>query len=391
MRLRPLLFAALLLTLPIAARATQQTMLNLGDSAEQAQWNTVGLPPVTTLANGIHLSTTRKGTLVRSLALPHGIDVVTVYYTSPQGASLSFVWRSAGSPAGRYRQIPVTLKPGTVSTSIIVDMSAIGGWDPHASAIGFQIPAGTDITFHGIELRGWSVAEKFIEAAKCFWTFDGLKAHSINFFWGPLLCSTPVSRMSLFRNQPPVARSGMRVIYALLGLGMAVIAFRAWRRRDGAFRRRMLAGSAALFLVCWIALDVRMGAEFIATWTYDVRSYLLEPVGKRTFRSINFLPDFAASARSVLAGQPRYVLLAPTQNTFMNFMRYQTYPSLPVSPADGSGTTVWLAYERPDLSFSIDGRIVQNGAPISPVGQITHEFMQGTFIFRVTPPAPATP
>ncbi|MDD4286828.1 MAG: hypothetical protein PHO20_01835 [Candidatus Peribacteraceae bacterium] len=382
--LRPLLFA-LLLTLPFAAEAEQQTMLSLGDRTEQAQWNTIGLPPVTSLSNGIRIVTSQKGTLSRPLALSYGIDMVTVYYTSPRGASLSFIWRSQDSPAGKYLQIPITLRPSTVSTSIIVDLSAIGGWDPRASAIGFQIPAATDITFHGIELQGWSTGEQVVEAVKCFWTFDGLKAYSINFFWGPLLCSTPVSRANLYRNQPPIAHSGMRVIYVLLILGTASLAIRAWLQPDGRRGRRILFGTAALFSIFWIVLDIRMGAEFIATWTYDVRSYLREPVGKRTFRTINFLPDFAAAARGILADQPRYVLLAPTTDTFMNFMRYQTYPSLPVTPADGSGTTIWLVYERPDLSIGSGGQIMEDGLPISPPGQIIHEFMKGTFVFRTLP------
>ncbi|MDO8468174.1 MAG: hypothetical protein Q7S29_00240 [Candidatus Peribacter sp.] len=391
MRGRSLLFAVVLLTLPIAAEAAQQTMLSLGSQTEQSQWNTVGLPPVTPLSNGIHISTTQKGTLSRPLALSYGVQVVTVYYTSPRGAALSFIWKSKGSPAGQYLQIPITLRPSASSTSIIVDMSAIGGWDPRASAIGFQLPPSTDITFHGVELKGWSVGERVVEAMKCFWAFDGLKAHSINFFWGPLLCSTPVSLANLYRNQPPIAHSAMRVIYALLVLGAAGLSIRAWRRSGGRRGRSILVGTLTLFLIFWVALDIRMGAEVLATWTYDVRSYLREPAGKRTFRTINFLPDFAAASRSLLADQPRYVLLAPTTDTFMNFMRYQTYPSQPVTPAEGSGATFWLVYERPDITFSTDGRIVENGEPISPTGQIIHEFMKGTFIFRVTPPAPLKP
>ena len=389
MRLRSLLLTALLLTLPIAAEAAQQTMLSLGSQTEQSQWNIVGLLPVTPLSNGIHISTTQKGTLSRPLALSYGVQVVTVYYTSPRGASLSFIWRSKGSPAGKYLQIPITLRPSTSSTSIVVDMSAIGGWDPRASAIGFQLPPGTDITFHGVELKGWSVGEQVIEAMKCFWAFDGLKAHSINFFWGPLLCSTPVSRTNLYRNQPPVAHSGMRAIYAILALGAVIVALRAWMKAQN--RRRALLQFAALFCACWILLDIRMGAELLVTWTYDVRSYLREPVGKRVFRKVNFLPDFAAAIKASVADQDRYVLLVPTTDTFMNFMRYQTYPSTPVSPADGSGVTVWLAYERPDLVISAEGRILKDGAPISPPGQITHEFMPGTFIFRTLPKVVALP
>jgi len=381
----------ILLALPFMAAAKEQTVFKLNDRAEQAQWNTIGLPPVIATANGIRITTKQKGTLSRPLAIDHGIDVVTVYYTSPRGANLSFIWRKRGSTAGQYMQIPITLKPSAVSTSIVIDMGAVGGWDPHAQAIGFQLPPSTDITLHAIELNGWSGMEKVIEMTKCFWTFDGIKAHSINFFWGPLLCSSSVTRQNLYRNQPPLAHSGLRAIYAILALGAVIIALRAWMK--GGSRRTVLLQFAALFCACWILLDIRMGAELITTWTYDVRSYLLQPVGKRVFRKVNFLPDFAAAIRASVADQDRYVLLVPTTDTFMNFMRYQTYPSKPVTPADGlalseaegSGPTVWLAYERPDLVVSSEGRILENGTPISPPGQITHEFMKGTFIFRTLP------
>ncbi|OIO53481.1 hypothetical protein AUJ46_04750 [Candidatus Peregrinibacteria bacterium CG1_02_54_53] len=390
MRLRSLLLATALLALPAIASAEQQTVLNLADQTEQAQWNTIGLASVAPLSNGIHIVTGNTGTLSRPLTLPYGIDVVTLHYTSPRGASLAFIWHSQGDPSEKYLQIPITLQPSRTSTSIVVDLSAVGGWDPHAAAIGFQLQPGTDIILHDLELQGWSVRESLVEAVKCFWTFDGLKAHSINFFWGPLLCSTPVSRENLYRHQPPIAHSAMRVVYALLLVSTAIIAFRAWRKHDGNVRKRILAGSAALILVFWIVLDIRMGAELIATWSYDVRSYLQQPMGKRTFRTIGFLPDFALATQGILMDQPRYVFITPTTDTFMNFMRYQTYPSLPVTPeeelalsaAKGSGATIWLVYGRPDLTTGSDGRIVENGIPISPSGSLVHQFAEGIFVFR---------
>ncbi len=384
MRLRSLLLATALLALPVIASAEQQTVLHLGDQAEQVQWQTVGLPPVTPLENGIYIATTKTGTLARPLTLPYGIDAVTVSYTSPRGASLSFIWRSTDSPAGKYLQIPITLQPSTTATSIVVDMSAVGGWDPHAAAIGFQLPPNTEIIFHDVELNGWSVRESFIEAIKCFWTFDRLKAHSINFFWGPLLCSTPVLRENLYRNQPPIAHSAMRVVYALLAISTGIIAFMAWCKRDGSALKRIFVRSAVLFLLFWIVLDIRMGSELIAAWRYDVRSYLQQSIGKRTFRTMGFLPDFALATQGILSDQPRYVFITPTTDTFVNFMRYQTYPSLPVKPEEGSDAAVWLVYGRPDLTIGSDGRIMEDGKPLSPPGALVHQFAEGIFVFRVT-------
>lgn len=387
MRLRLFIFAAVFLVLPITASAEQETTLQLGDASEQAQWHTIGLQPVDLVSKGIHVTTSVTGTLSRPIHLSHRIDVIEVLYSSPRRVEASLLWRKRGSKENQYLQIPITFNPSPTPVSVAVDMGAVGQWDPRAVAIGFQFPPGTDVTLYGVRLQGWSLAEKFIESIKCFWVFDGLKAYSINFFWGPLLCDSPVTRTHLFQSQPPAAHSAMRVVYELLILGAIIIAIRGWMK--SANRRSFLLKFGALFFVFWIFLDIRMGAEFIATWTYDVRSYLLQPVGKRTFRRINFLFDFAAAARGILADQPRYVLLAPTTDTFMNFMRYQTYPSQPVNPSEGSGASVWLVYERRDLVVGSGGQIMEDGVPLSPPGQVVHEFMKGTYIFRTTTPASA--
>lgn len=381
--LRLFIFAAIFLVLPIAASAEQETTLQLGEASEQAQWHTIGLQPVDLVSNGIRVTTSVTGTLARPMHLSHRIDIVEVLYASPRRVEASLIWRKRGSAENQYMQIPITFNPNATPVSVTVDMGAVGQWDSHAVAIGFQFPPGTDITLYSIRLQGWSLVEKSIESIKCFWVFDGLKAYSINFFWGPLLCDSSVTRTHLFQSQPPAAHSAMRVIYALLFLGAVIIIVRAWMKSEN--RRRTLMTFGALFFAFWIFLDIRMGAELIATWTYDVRSYLLQPIGKRTFRSINFLTDFAAASRGILADQPRYVLLAPTTDTFMNYMRYQTYPSQPVNPSEGSGASVWLVYERRDLVVGSGGQIMEDGVPLSPPGHVVHEFMKGTFIFRTTP------
>jgi hypothetical protein len=334
------------------------------------------------LPNGIRIQTTVTGTIVRPLALPHGIDVVELMYVSPTGGTPSLIWQLPGSDPRQYYQIPISLQPSAASTTSTIVLSAIGHWSTHPTAIGLQVPPGTDITLNTLTLRGWSGGEKLLEAIRCFWTFDVFKAHSINFLWGPLLCSSPVARENLYHQQPPAAHSGMRTIYAILAAGAAVIAIRWWFTRD---RRRAVRQILVLMLALWVILDVRMGLELQRNWLVDVQSFLREPVGRRVFRTIRFLPDFATTSRGILADQPRYVLLSPTTDTFMNFMRYQTYPSRPVEPRDGSGASIWMVYERPDLPIDAEGRITEDGVPLSPPGSVIHEFMKGTYIFRATP------
>jgi|GEM_PF-1136378 len=387
MRLRLLFITLSLLALPLLAQAEDQTVLRLGDTAEQRQWGTKSLQGVLPLSNGIRIQSVKAGAITRPIGLSHSIDVIEIMYVSPTGGTLSFVWRKPGDQANQYYQLPIALKPGTSSQTFTLVPGAVGNWTSRPVGIGFQIPAGVDITLNTVTLRGWSSGEKLLEAVRCFWSLDTFKAHSINFFWGPLLCSSPQARENLYQRQPPAALSGMRVIYGILILGALIFAFLYWRRRDrwnsGTFLRRI----AFVTLALWLVLDIRMGAEHLRNWKTDVDSYLTKPIGQRVFRTIRFLPDFATASMGLLKDQPRYVLLAPTTDTIMNFMRYQTFPSVPVNPEDGSGASLWFVYERPDMTIDSQGRIAENGVPLSPPGSMVHEFMQGTYIFRVTPPS----
>lgn len=390
LRLRHLLLALSFLSLPSLALAESATVLKLGDRTEQVEWSVKKIDRAETLSTGVRIRTAQTGFLTRNLSVPHSIDVVEILYTSPGGAQPSLMWRKQGSQPNEYYQLPIELSPASTPTPITIELSSVGNWTTHPISLGLMLPAGTDVTLHGIKLEGWSLSEKLSTAFQCFWKFDSFKAYSINFLWGPLLCTTPVSLENLYRHQPPIAHSALRIIYFVLILGAGIFAVLAWfsRRRLGsgtALKRTLL-----LTLVLWMFLDIRMGAEFFGSWSYDVRSFLREPVGQRVFRNLNFFPDFATAVKGLLADQPRFVLLTPTANTFRNYMRYQTWPSEPVAPENGSGAAIWLVYERPDITVNGEGRLVENGLPLSPPGTVIHEFMKGTFAFRLNP-SPSAP
>lgn len=390
MRLRSLLFAVLLFSLPLIASAEQQTMLDLSDRNEQAAWITKHIASAETLATGVRIRTTQTGFLTREMQIRHGIDVVEILYTSPAGAQPSLIWRKQGGSPDHFYQIPLQLLPTATPAPITIALSTVGNWTTHPITLGLSLPPGTDITIHGIKLRGWTVGEKTVTALRCFWTFDVFKAHSINFFWGPLLCTTPVTLENLYRNQPPVAHSGMRLIYGILVLGACVFFLSAWLKRLPGWRSAALRRTLVLTLVLWAVLDLRMGAELWRNWTFDLTAYVRKPIGQRVFRHLKFFPDFATATRGLVTDEPRFVLLTPTQNTFRNYMRYQTWPSEPVSPQEGSGAVIWLVYERPDVTVDTEGQIRENGQVISPSGTVIHEFMEGTFAFRVNPsPSPS--
>lgn len=386
MRIRSALVALSLLALPLLARAENAVTFRLDDADERNQWNATNVSGVVPQEDGIRISGPTEVALTRNIVPSFPIAVVEVRYSSDAGGPLAFLWRrTESSDVRQFHQIPVTLQPRTEPATFTLALSAVGNWDPRPQAIGFRIPPGADMTIHAVTLRGWSAAERLTEALRCFWTSDTFGAHSINFLWGPLLCSSPIQREHLYDQQPPAAHSGMRAIYLLWGVGSLVVGALCWSRRRRLRPGAFLRGTLLLALALWIVLDLRMGMEFFRNLRADAHSYISEPIGKRVFRTIRFLPDFAVASLGILRDQPRYVFLAPTTDTFMNYMRYATYPSAPVNPDAGSGASLWLVYGRPDMAIDPRGRITEQGVPLSPPGSLVHEFMKGTFIFRVTP------
>ncbi|MDD5751647.1 MAG: hypothetical protein PHS73_03975, partial [Candidatus Peribacteraceae bacterium] len=296
-----LILLAALFCIPFLAHAEESTVLDFSSSREQQEWNMRKLTHVSAASEGVRIQTTTQGTLLRPIALPHSTDVIEILYTSPRGGSFSLLWQRPGG-GDAYSQLPFTLAPAAEPRPLIIMPSMTGNWTAHPGAIGFSFPEGTDITLRTMTLRGWSPTEKLAENVKCFWTFDTIAPHSINYFWGPLLCSTPVARKALYEHAPPIAHSGMRFIYTLLGLGLAVLGWHAWRR--GLPRKHVLLHALLLVCLLWAALDIRMGAELLRNWTVDVRLYVRESAGARVFRSLLFFPDFAEAVRPIVNDQP---------------------------------------------------------------------------------------
>ena len=376
-KVSPIIFAVLL-CVPLLAHAEESTVLNLGEASEQQEWNVRKLTNVSSPPGGVRIKTSVQGTILRPLSVPHGIDVVEILYLSPYGGAFSLLWQ--GKEGGdSYYQVPLKLAPAAQPRKFTVALGAVGHWTTRPAAIGFSFPEGTDVTIQTVTLRGWNPMEKLAENVKCFWAFDVIAPHSINFLWGPLLCSSSVAREILYDSAPPIAHSGMRFIYEVLALGLVLLGFRVWRGKLS--RKQCIRQTLILTFALWAVLDVRMGTELLRNWSIDIRTYVGEPAGKRIFRSLEFFPDFSAVVRPILEGQPKYVFLSYYPE---RYIRYFTWPGQPVAPASGSGALHWLVYDRKDLKINAEGRIVENGTPISPPGSVIHEFIEGTFIFRAT-------
>lgn len=82
---------------------------------------------------------------------------------------------------------------------------------------------------------------------------------------------------------------------------------------------------------------------------------------------------------------PEYAFVASDEN-FVDYMRYITYPSLPVEPEKaGTGTLLYLVFERPDALISEDNRLtLGTGFQTSP-GEVVAAYDYDSFLFRVNP------
>jgi len=377
---------AILLCAPLLAKAEQQTTLTLSEPQEQELWRAIKLTGLSITSDGLRIQAPTAGNLLRSLTLTQDIDAIEITYVSSVQTDLTFLWQRQGDPQNNFLQLPLSFAPSNGKpTTLTVELSAVGNWTRQPVSIGFGIPAGTDITLQSIRLRGWSGGEKLLETWKCFWSFDILQPYSINFLWGPLLCSTTVARENLYHHNPPITHSALRLFYLVLFAAAVILFVRRFLRRPRRPLTHTLRQFLIVFLCAWVILDLRMGLEFFSQVRYDYVTYLSKPVGKRTFRVLRFFPDFTNVLVPLLKKEKRYVLLTPVAYTFTGYIRYFTYPSVPVTPAEGSGTTLWLVYDRPDIAQNKEGRLVENGQPISPPGSILHEFAKGIFLFTVTP------
>lgn len=374
---------ALSALLPLSVHAMETTALDLRSIEEQQVWRATNSFPRST--EGVRFPAGVGGSFIRPLTNIRGFDAIRLTYVSPTGGTVMLLWQSEGAPPDQYHQMPITIAPRTTPDTVVVPLDGIQNWVRSPAMFGIGLDGKTDVTVRSVELLSWSAGERLLESVRCFWTLDGWQLTSINYLWGPLLCSTPISRETLYNQSPPLAQSGMRWIYAVLVIGALVIGWKLWHRGErGVFLRRFL----VLAFACWVLLDMRMGAQAMRNWWWDIELYLRPPIGQRLFRSLGYFPDFARETRKLFTAPQRYVFLAPQPWPYTNYIRYETYPSMPVTPAEGSGALYWLAYKRPDLTLDPEGKLLENGQAISPPGSIIHEFMKGTFVFKVKVPSP---
>jgi len=215
---------------------------------------------------------------------------------------------------------------------------------------------------------------------KSFWIFDGFHPTSINFLWGPVLRSTPITQAALFYNPPPQGWSVNRVFYALLvlagGTALFLRFFRRWNSRAALLL--FLAVAAAL----WLFFDARMGAELFTYATTANRGYLQKPPGDRTYGTFGEFYDAVDVSLPLLTSEPTYEFLAPGNIPLESRIRYFTYPSLPVRPDSSERPKTWIVLRRPDVAVDSEGRLVVGGTAVTEGGNVIHMFENGSFLYQ---------
>jgi len=383
-RSRTIVLLALLL-LPFSVSAKQETVWSFVDSVNPpGDWEGKGLDSAQMTDVGLLVQTEHEGQLARDTKWAHGVDTLRVTYASETPTTMQFRWHARGTPPSHMVVLPVGLEQTSIPLTLDLDLTQFDQWDRHTPRVALAFEPGATVVVRALAFTGYNVFEKARTAWSSLWEFDDLRAYSINFLWGPQMTYNPIARAEIFRHFPPLGNSFNWVAYAVLAVLLAVLFVRYClaHRNMGAVRRE-IAAICAIFAVFWVFLDVRMGLEIMKYLRDDYVAYFSQPPERKEFRDRGHFHTFVGSVDPLLKAERRYVFLAPSAWPFLGLIRYLTYPSLPTMPGEGQkDVRTWVVFERPDIAVNADGRLTEDGNPISLPGEVIHEFEPGTFLFR---------
>lgn len=355
-----------------------------------AEWQALGPIKIEQVPDGLLLTTgDATGAILTDSQLPWTAQAGRLTSAGPAEAEVKFVWA-----------YPAEADPKTYSVSADVpldrlavtsfDLTHVGSWHGGEKRIGIALPPHTVVLVSKLEFARWNPLEQLAETSASFWWMDQYRPYSINFLWGPQLASNPVARQHAYIDQPPVTLSTTFVLMAgLLALTLLAGGWYAMSGRTAAKRRTALLVTGAAFAACWLLLDVRMGMEFLTWVEHDRTSFMTASPPARTFRDRDNFYDFAAFAAPLVSDRNTYLFFAEREWPYLGNLRYLTYPAIPGNAFDTDDT--WVVYRRPDLTVNAEGRLALNGTAISGSGKVIGKFDDGSFVFRVSTPAPAKP
>ena len=345
-------------------------------------WKVTHLTEAAPSDAGLRLRADRDGSIMTIPVLDHDSQAVALHVLSPRNADIILLWHRRGTPEKEIVQLPVNITGSPEEQKIEISLARYGQWDERPDRFGIGLKAKTEITVGAIELLGWNIFEKFVEAVKSFWNFDDLNPYSINFLWGPILNFNPIARQQQFTMlPPPVGWSFNKVMIPTLAVAGGILGFLAWR--GSAPRRRTMAIFAvSIFAGAWLLWDMRMGLEFLHYAKQDAERFVLRPIGKRSFRTNLEFRDVVESSMPFLIRSKRYAFLSPPSLPFESIMRYLTYPSLPSREGEGlKDVDVWLTFLMPEVTVNETGQLMMNDLVLSKTGHIIRRFVDGSFLF----------
>ncbi|MFA7682123.1 MAG: hypothetical protein WCX61_03775 [Candidatus Peribacteraceae bacterium] len=379
MRPAYLFLTTVLLALPLFTEAKQVTSWDLTQPSAR-EWSFYNLSTVTPDRNGLHIKTDTDGFLVTNVFWKNRVDAVRLTLTTEHPMEAVILWRDPIIAPQGYIQLPFLI-PETGSSTIDIDVRASQHWNDWTPLFGLAFPAGSSLTLERIEFLHWNPSEKFWNGLLSFWTFDTFNIHSINFLWGPWITTNPVARASMHESDPPSGHSGAPVFYALLLL-TALIGLWLYTHRG---HRQILVILSITFAVLWVVFDMRMGGEILSYVRTDWQSFVLQPAGARSFRSMRSLHDTALTVAPLLRKQDSYIFVGPGASYYQSFMRYLTYPSIPVTPeSSASGTTLALLLARDEAVVTKEGLWVGD-ILIPRSGKILRQFRDASYLIEFSP------
>ncbi|MFA6039339.1 MAG: hypothetical protein WCV62_01255 [Candidatus Peribacteraceae bacterium] len=374
----------LLLALPVSAVAMQSSLWDFSGGSMPGQWQMKGWTGAQPTEQGIRINTAAEGSMARLTDFPHPVDIIQIRTSAPREVSGLLLWHEPGTPENNVYQLPLAFQAGS-STVNHVDLTIYPAWKRHPDLLGFAFPAGTDITVETMDFYGYNAFERMGNAWKSFWTFDTFNASAINFLWGPILRSAPVSRAALFDAPPPQGWSANRLFYGVLLIGGLLLWLWQWRSKRENARRRALLLFLALAGSLWLFYDVRMGAEFLsyAKWDYD--TYFTRAPEEREFRRFENFYRAVDLSLPALTASSTYGFLCPPGFPFPSRVRYFTYPSIPVETDALPRPATWLVFRRNDVRVDGQGRLLEGDKVIAEGGGILQQFDETSFLYGTTP------
>ena len=370
----------LLLAAPLGAHAAQETVWSFLGNNVPGKWESKGLSPnPAATPDGMLIQTNKLGTIKRSLKLQHPIEWIEIEYMSATPTKSLLISKSIN---GSFTELPFVLEMTIEPKTVYLDISTYNNWNPYTTEIGFAFPAGAHVLIRTIRFSSSNFFEKGAMVFRSFWEFDQYAPYTINFLWGPRIAMNTAELAQMYKHISPRIPSINLLFYILILVVTVPLIFRVFTGKTE--RDKALLLVLSLTGALWLIYDIRMGTEFVTYAVHDYQTYVSKPIRERVFRVRSGFNAFSELIQPYIKDEEDYVFL-PRLEPSVDFLRYDTYPALPVKPEQAKESTrYWAIFERPDVLIDEEGQLIIGGEVQTPPGEIVEILDNDSFLFRVT-------